>query len=174
MARVQSRTSACRPEGTPWAIPPAKVERTSRRPSGTATAMIARTRKAASTSSRFETGPASVVRLSSRTILRKLRVMTGVGLAQPTSMPLKKLSPMKGPKIISAGKSRVPTGSTWTMGLSETRPIMRAVWSPSREAVQAWAHSCTLSEKSSRTNSKTAMMKALDRKRTLHGLEDSG
>ena len=32
---------------------------------------------------RFEKGPASVVRLSSRMIFLKLRVMTGVGRAQP-------------------------------------------------------------------------------------------
>ena len=65
-------------------------------------------------------------------------------------------------------------GSMWSMGLSETRPIMRAVWSPRREAIQAWAHSWTLSEKRSRTNSKTAMTKALDCKLNLHGIEDSG
>ena len=74
--------------------------------------MTANTRKATRTISRLETGPARVVRLSSRTILRKLRVMTGVGLAQPTNMPPKKLKPMKGPKIINAGKSKVPMGST--------------------------------------------------------------
>ena len=109
----------------------------------------------------------SVTRLSSRTILRKLRVMTGVGLAQPTSMPPNMLNPMSGPKIMIAGNSRVPMGSTWYMGLSVTRPSRRAVWSPSSEAVQACAHSCTLSEKMSRTNSKTAMRKAADCKRTL-------
>ena len=58
MARVQSRTSACRPEGTPLGYTARKVEQDSWRPSGTATAMIARTSKATSTSSRFETGPA--------------------------------------------------------------------------------------------------------------------
>jgi hypothetical protein len=30
------------------------------------------------------------------------------------------------------------------MGFSETRPNMRAVGSPQRDAVQAWADSCTL------------------------------
>ncbi len=103
--------------------------------------MTASTPKASSTSTRFDTGPASVVRLSSRTILRKLRVITGVGLAQPTRNPLKKLNPMNGPKMISAGNSSVPTGSTWYMGLSVMRPSRRAVWSPSREAIHAWAHS---------------------------------
>ncbi len=48
------------------------------------------------------------------------------------------------------------------------RPSRRAVWSPSIEADQAWAHSCTQSEKMRRTNSKTALRNALDCKRTLH------
>ena len=151
-------------------MPPMKAIRASWCPLGTATETMASTMKATSTISRLEAGPARVVRLSSRTILRKLRVMTGVGLAQPTNMPLKKLSPMKGPKMISAGKSRVPMGSTWYIGLSVTRPCRRAVWSPSREAIQACAHSCTLSENRSRTNSKTAIRKLLGCKRTLHRL----
>ena len=73
--------------------------------------------------------------------MRKLRVMTGVGFAQPIRMPLKKLNPTKGPKMISAGTSRVPMGSAWYMGLRVMRPSSRAVWSPRREAIQAWAHS---------------------------------
>ena len=56
-------------------------------------------------------------------------------------MPLKKLNPKKGPKMMSAGNSSVPMGSTWYMGLSVMRPCSRAVWSPSRDAIQAWAHS---------------------------------
>ena len=63
---------------------------------------MASTRKARSARSRFEAGPASVVMLSSRVILRKLRVVTGVGLAQPTMSPLKKVKPTNGPKMASA------------------------------------------------------------------------
>src|SRR6185437_4367967 len=138
-------------------------------PPGTDIAMPASTTIATATSSRFDTGPASVVRLSSRRIFLKLRVITGVGLAQPTSRPLKKLNPMNGPKMISAGNSSVPMGSTCATGLSVIRPCRSAVWSPSREAVHAWAHSCTLSEKMSRTNSKMAMTNALDCKSGLRG-----
>ena len=67
--------------------------------------------------------------------------MTGVGLAQPMSNPLKKLNPMNGPKMISAGNSSVPTGSMWYIGFSVIRPCSRAVWSPSRDAIHACAHS---------------------------------
>ncbi len=101
----------------------------------------ARIVKAIATSKRFENGPASVTRLSSRLIFLNLRVMTGVGLAQPMRNPLKKLNPMNGPKMLSAGMSRVPMGSMWYMGLSVMRPCSRAVWSPRREAIQACAHS---------------------------------
>jgi hypothetical protein len=73
--------------------------------------------------------------------------------------------------IVGVEVSNEGSGSA---GLSETRPSMRAVWSPSREAIQACAHSCTLSEKRIRTNSKTAMRKALDCKRNFHWLESSG
>ncbi len=57
-------------------------------------------------SSRFEMGPASVTRFSSRRILAKLRLMTGVGFAQPIRMPLKRVKPMNGPKMMMAGKMR--------------------------------------------------------------------
>ena len=53
--------------------------------------------------------------------------MTGVGLAQPMRKPLKKLNPMNGPKMTSAGNSSVPIGSMWYMGLSVMRPCRRAV-----------------------------------------------
>src|ERR1700744_5992758 len=43
------------------------------------------------------------------------------------------------------------------MGFSVMRPCRRAVWSPRREAIHAWAHSCTLSEKMSSTNLNKAM-----------------
>ena len=51
--------------------------------------------KAPDDQNRFEAGPASVVRLSSRMIFLKLRVMTGVGLAQPIRNPLNRLKPQK-------------------------------------------------------------------------------
>ena len=66
--------------------------------------------------------------------------MTGVGLAQPTSMK-GRWKPMSGPKMTRAGNSKVPMGSMWYMGLSVMRPCSRAVWSPRREAIQACAHS---------------------------------
>src|SRR6202020_1737236 len=81
----------------------------------------------------------------------KFRVITGVGLAHPNSTPPRKM------KSVSAGYSRVPIGSMWYIGFSVTRPCNRAVWSPSREAIHAWAHSCTLSEKISSTNLNKAM-----------------
>ena len=83
------------------------------RSAGLEMAMTASTRNDTTTTRRFDAGPARVVRLSSRTILRKFRVITGVGFAQPTSMPLKNVNPIKGPKITSPGNRSVPTGSTW-------------------------------------------------------------
>lgn len=62
-------------------------------------------------SSRFDAGPARVTRLSSRRIFHKLRVITGVGFAQPIKTPLNMLMPMSGPKMMMAGSSRVPIGS---------------------------------------------------------------
>ena len=64
-------------------------------------------------SNRFDTGPASVTRLSSRRIFAKFRVITGVGLAQPIRIPLNMLNPRSGPNMMIAGISRVPTGSMW-------------------------------------------------------------
>ena len=46
-----------------------------------------------------------------------------------------------GPKIWIRGMSTVPMGSMWTSGLRLTRPGSRAVSSPMREAIQAWADS---------------------------------
>ena len=109
MARVQSSTSACSPDGTPRESPPVKVARTMSCPPGTARAMTASTLNAASTSSRFDTGPANVTRFSSRIILRKLREMMGVGLAQPISMPPNMLMPKSGPKTVSYTHLRHPT-----------------------------------------------------------------
>src|SRR4051812_17589558 len=50
--------------------------------------------------------------------------------------------------IASSGKTIVPIRSACTIGLSETRPSIRAVGSPSRSAVQACALSCTVNENS--------------------------
>jgi hypothetical protein len=44
----------------------------------------------------------------------------------------------------TSGNMIVPNRSMWRIGFSETRPSMRAVGSPQRDAVQAWADSCTL------------------------------
>ena len=112
MPRLHSKATGWTDTGAPGFTAAMKEVCTISRPPGSATHMIAKVQKAASTRIRFETGPASVVRLSSRTILRKLRVITGVGLAQPTRKPLKKLNPMKGPKMMSPGNSKVPIGST--------------------------------------------------------------
>ncbi len=89
------------------------------------------------------TGPATAVRMSSRTTRLKFRESTGVGLAQPNGGNPNSIS--------SAGTSMVPKGSMWTMGLSETRPSILAVGSPRRLAIQACADSCTLMANSSTT-----------------------
>src|SRR3989338_2011265 len=47
----------------------------------------------------------------------------------------------------SAGRTRVPIGSTCTAGLKESRPIVRAVSSPWRRAIQPWKISWTIMEK---------------------------
>jgi hypothetical protein len=69
---------------------------------------------------------------------RRFRISTGTGLAHPST----------GRLVISAisGNTTVPIGSMCTAGLSETRPRLRAVGSPSRYADHAWAASCTVSE----------------------------
>src|SRR4029077_14379409 len=82
------------------------------------------------------TGPATAVKMSSVTGFLKFLGSTGVGLAQPIT----------GKCVTSAmrGITIVPTGSMCLIGLREMRPNMRAVGSPHRLAVQAWADSCTL------------------------------
>src|ERR1700740_2521370 len=82
------------------------------------------------------TGPATAVRISLVTAFLKFLGSTGVGFAQPIT----------GKPVNSAisGITIVPTGSMCLMGLREIRPSMRAVGSPQRFAVQAWADSCTL------------------------------
>ncbi len=51
-----------------------------------------------------------------------------------------------------AGNRTVPTGSMWLIGLSEIRPNMRAVGSPRRLAIQAWADSWTVIAKRNAIN----------------------
>lgn len=119
--------------------------------------MASKITKQIKASIRFEAGPATVVKLSSRMIFLKLRVFTGTGFAQPIRKRPKNPSPMSGPKIARPGISRVPIGSTWYAGLRVMRPCKRAVWSPRREAIQAWALSCTQREKRMTTNSKMRM-----------------
>jgi hypothetical protein len=73
--------------------------------------------------------------MSSLTWFLKLRGSTGVGFAQPNG---------GNPSTIRiSGMMMVPKGSIWTMGLSEMRPSIFAVGSPSRFAIQACADSCT-------------------------------
>ena len=79
------------------------------RPPGTAWMTTRSTTVAITASSRFDTGPARVTMFSSRRILAKLRLMTGVGFAQPIRIPLKRVKPMNGPKMMMAGMMRVPT-----------------------------------------------------------------
>src|SRR6266540_2005898 len=66
---------------------------------------------------------------------RKLRAWTGVGLAQP----MRGIPP--GPKIWSMGMTNVPRKSKCGAGFRVTRPRPRAVSSPMREAIHAWADS---------------------------------
>ena len=44
-------------------------------------------------------------------------------------------------RMASSGSTIVPIRSMWTMGLSDTRPRLRAVGSPNRSAVRACAAS---------------------------------
>ena len=81
------------------------------------------------------TGPATAVRMSSRTGFLKFRVSTGVGLAHPNGG--------KPSTIRISGMRMVPKGSMCTSGFSETRPSIFAVGSPRRLAIQACADSCT-------------------------------
>src|SRR5262245_34232221 len=61
---------------------------------------------------------------------------------------------MSGAPVIIAinGKSTVPIGSACTRGFNDTRPWSRAVGSPRRSAVHAWAISCTVSENNRTVN----------------------
>jgi hypothetical protein len=67
-----------------------------------------------------------------------------VGFAQPSSG-----TPPQ--KICISGMRTVPTGSMWTSGLRLTRPWRAAVSSPICSAIQPWADSWTLREKSRTT-----------------------
>ena len=81
-------------------------------------------------------GPATETMMSSITGWRKFRGSTGVGFAQPSN----------GMWLMAAtnGRMIVPNTSMWRIGFSDTRPSMRAVGSPQRDAVQACADSGTL------------------------------
>src|SRR5438309_73212 len=98
--------------------------------------MIQRSRRAPVAIMKLLTGPAADVRMSSSNGLRKLRGSTGVGLAHPRTV-----NPVTAATI---GSRIVPIGSMWRIGFSDTRPNMRAVGSPQRDAVQAWADWVTL------------------------------
>ncbi len=80
-------------------------------------------------------GPASATQTMSSFGLRRRWNATGTGLAQPNTKGEPNSSRMP-------GRTSVPNGSTWRMGLKLTRPSRRAVSSPSRSAIQACAASC--------------------------------
>ena len=89
---------------------------------------------------RLLAGPAAAIIMNfCRQLSRSFRMSTGTGFAQP----------MIGRFVVMAisGKTIVPIRSMCTAGFSDTRPRNRAVGSPSRSAVQAWAASCTVREK---------------------------
>ena len=64
--------------------------------------------------------------------------------------------------MMMAGKSSVPTGSMWYMGLSVTRPCSRAVWSPRREAIQACAALVKTQRKDEQNKLEQGNVKAAD------------
>ncbi len=116
--------------------PPATNPMTSVCPEAEESEMPPSSRSAPVATTKLLTGPATEVRMSSSMGLRKFRGSTGVGFAQPSNgMPL---------MAATRGKMIVPNKSMWRIGFSDTRPSMRAVGSPQRDAVQAWADSCTL------------------------------
>ena len=80
MASERRSATGCAPVAGAMFNATAKANRTMAPPPGMVRAMIVSPARANSTRMRFEIGPASVVRLSSRTIFLKLRVMTGRGL----------------------------------------------------------------------------------------------
>ncbi len=99
-------------------------------------AMIAITTTAPATTTKLLIGPTTAVLMSSHTSFLKLRGSTGVGFAHPN------IGKWLNARI--AGSRTVPTGSMCLMGFNVTRPSMRAVGSPQREAIQACADSWTL------------------------------
>ena len=88
-------------------------------------------------SSRFETGPASVIMFSSRRIFVKLRVITGVGLAQPIRIPLKSVKPMSGPKMMSGGNDEGANRIDVVDGI-QSHPALQ----PRRLIAQPRSHPC--------------------------------
>jgi hypothetical protein len=75
---------------------------------------------------RLDPGPAQEIKAVSRRGLRRLKGSMGTGFPQPKR---KKRS------------IKVPIGSRWAKGLRVNRPLNRAVGSPNRSAIQAWANS---------------------------------
>ena len=102
-------------------------------PRGDTNEISASTQSAPPATRKLLIGPATEVRMSSRTGFLKFCGFTGVGLAQP-SIGIRATDAIKGSKT-------VPTGSICLIGLSVIRPSMRAVGSPQRFAVQACADS---------------------------------
>lgn len=96
--------------------------------------------------SKFDKGPAMVIKMSSL-----LRVF-GLGSEILTGFPQPNIAKIWAPKIIIKGSRIVPMGSMWARGSRVTRPSARGSGSPSLSAVIAWAHSCTLKLPNSTTN----------------------
>ncbi len=86
-------------------------------------------------SKKLVTGPARATHIMSRAGSRRLRTLTGTGLAQPKMKPV--------PRLVSRNTA-APRASKCETGLRVRRPMKRAVWSPLREAIQPWATSCMM------------------------------
>ena len=71
---------------------------------------------------KLESGPAAATQSISRLGLRKLRQLTGTGLAQPKAKPAVSL--------VNKGNKMVPNGSICRNGFNEIRPNLSAVSSP--------------------------------------------
>src|SRR4051812_31041907 len=100
---------------------------------GAAAIRRARATAPATASSRFMPGPASATRIMWTRGLRIRRATTGTGFAQPnTGAPL---------TARNSGRTTVPIGSTWRIGLRLSRPRRRAVGSPKALATQPCATS---------------------------------
>ena len=87
---------------------------------------------------RLEAGPAREISAASARGFFRFQGLNGVGLAQPKRMPAWSKKRI--------GTMIVPSRSMWTSGLRLILPRCRAVGSPRRLAIQAWADSWTLME----------------------------